>query len=255
MLPEEGSSDARFVERVRSTPFIFVGRIVKRGAATMDIEPGDRTAVVVVVDTVLRAPAVLGRLERKRITVLLAAGKPARPGLRALFYATSWLYGDGIAVVEVAREAAPRDAATALARVARAELAIEDARLAERLRHADLVILGSVLETAPIGRELRGPRSEHDPVWWRAELVVDAVEKGRLKQPQLSVFFPSSLDEYWLDVPKLQPSQRGVFLLHRGGEGKRNRFPPPGLAMLDPLDSHPPTQHERIRALLKLIAA
>lgn len=247
-------ADARFVERVRSAPFIFAGRIVKRGASTMAmVEPNDQVAVVAV-DSVFRAPPVLGRLEKTRVTVQLAPGRTASAGDRILFYATSWMYGDGLAVVEVAREALPKDLAATRARVARAELAIEDEKLAARLRAAATVVSGAVLATRPLEESIRGHRSEHEPVWWLADVAVDHYEKGRGGEPRITVVFPSSVDEYWLDVPKLEAGDRGVFLLHQRAQGKKDRFPPPGPALLDPLDFHALTQLERIRALLKLNA-
>lgn len=248
-------SDQRFSARVASAPFIFSGRIVKTGAATVAmLEPTAQVAIVAV-DAVFRAPAVLGRLEGQRLTVRLAGAKPARLGDRALFYATSWLYADGIAVVEVGREGVPKDSGKMLARVARAELAIEDDRLAARLGIAELVVVGMVAGIASSDVDQEGPRSEHDPVWWRADLAVERVVKGRWREALVAAFFPSSIDEYWLDVPKPQVRQRGVFLLHRRTEGKRGRFRPPGLTLLDQLDLQPLSHLERVGALVKLTTA
>ena len=245
-------ADARFAEQVRAAPFIFTGQIVKaRASGIAALAPDERIAVVRVA-TVLRAPPVLGALGGKLITIQLAEGRPMKVGAKALFYAASWLYGEGIAVVEVARESVPRDAKAMLAAVAQAELRIEDGKLRARLELAELVLTGMVVETDAVEPEDVSPRSEHDPMWWRAEIAIDQTEKGALDEARHSAYFPSSLDVYWLEVPKLQPGQRGTFILHRHAEGKKALMPPPGLALLHPLDFQLPAEVNRVRALLKL---
>ena len=186
------------------------------------------------------------------LTVRFAEGKPSKAGARALFYAGSWLYAEGIAVVERSRSAAPKDDKEMLARVAAAELRLHDDELLNRLRLATLVLSGLVEETEVYERTEGGRRSEHDPVWWRARVVVEHADKGKLREPRLAIYFPSSLDEYWIDVPKLHPGQRGTFILHRTATGKSARFAPPGPAILDALDYQPQVQTERVRSLLKL---
>lgn len=255
MATASSRPDNRFAELVRSAPFIFSAQIVKPGASTVaTLAPTERLAVVKV-NTVFRAPPLLGPLEGKQLTIQLASGKPMKAGSRALFYAMSWLYGDGIAVVEVARSDVPKDATDVLARVAQVELRLEDDKLAMRLKRAALVISGMVAGTSPVEPEGRGPRSEHDPIWWQAEIAVDRTEKGKSRGTRVEVYFPASLDEYWIDVPKLEPRQRGVFILHQETEGRRARLQPPGPALLDALDFQPAAHLERVRALLKLASA
>lgn len=247
--------EARFAEQVQSAPFIFVGRVVESGASTVrEIAPQAGLAVVLV-EEVYRAPVTLGDLKGKPLTIMLDGKKSADKGARALFYATSWMYSDGIAVVEVGRSAVPRDAGAMLERVVRAEVRGEDQKLLARLASAELVVTGRVERISPIEEARTSLTSEHDPVWWRADLVIDRAEKGRLKEPRLTIAFPASLDEYWIDVPKLQAGQRGLFLLHGVAgvaEGKRARMRPPAPALLDALDFQPMVQCDRVRALLKL---
>lgn len=248
------TSEARFAEQVQSAPFIFVGRIVQPGASTVrEIAPQPGLAVVLVED-VYRAPVSLGALKGTRLTIMLDRKRPTEKGTRTLFYATSWMYSDGIAVVEVARASVPADAKVMLERVVRAELLGEDEKLADRLRRADLVVTGLVESVSPIEAQRTSLTSEHDPVWWRSDLLIDRANKGQLKEPRLAIAFPASLDEYWIDVPKLQAGQRGLFILHRQSDSKRARLRPPLPAVLDPLDVQPMTQAERVRALLKLAA-
>lgn len=252
MLLDPSTADRRFIERVRSAPFIFTGRVLK-ARPTLSQLASVEGLVVVQVQTVFRAPPVFRTLAGARVTVRLATSKRVRTGDRLLFYATSWLYGDSVAVAEIAREPAPRDPEGLLARVARAELRIADELLTARLRAAVLVLTGMVESIGPSERVASGaPHSEHDPLWWRADIELDRIEKGALREARARAFFASSLDGYWLELPKLQPGQRGVFLLHRATTRKETQFAAPGPALVDPLDFQPITHIERVRALLKL---
>lgn len=247
-------SDARLVEQVRTAPFIFTGRVMQPGGSTVrEIAPAPGLAVLRL-EEVFRAPATLGDLKGTRLTIQLAGTRPLEKGASALFYATSWMYSDGLAVVELGREVVPRDPTALHERVARAEVQAEDGKLVARLQRAELVVSGMVERVSLLESQRTSFTTEHDPQWWQAELLLDRVEKGQVKEPRVTIVFPASLDEYWIDVPKLQEGQRGVFLLHRDAEGKRSRMRPPTLAILDPLDVHPMVQGERVRALLKLAA-
>lgn len=237
---------------VAGAQFIFTGRVVKPVGSTVSALAGRADVGVVKIEAVFRGPATLGPLKGKLLTVRFAEGKPSKVGTRALFYAGSWIYAEGVAVVERSRSAPPKDDKEMLARVAAAELRLHDDKLLSRLRLATIVLSGLVEETEVYERTEGGRRSEHDPVWWRAWVVVEHADKGRLREPRLAIYFPSSLDEYWIDVPKLHPGQRGTFILHRTATGKSARFAPPGLAILDALDYQPQVQTERVRSLLKL---
>ena len=252
MATANTQADARFAELVRTAPFIFTAQVVQLGATSVaGLAPNERLAVVKV-DSVFRAPPVLESLKNKRVTIQLGGQKSLKAGEKALFYATSWLYGDGVAVVEVARERVPSDLKSLAARVAQVELRFEDEKLNERLHRAEIVITGLVEKVGPIDQDVGSRRSEHDPLWWRAEIAIDHVEKGKAQDMRVTAYFPSSLDEYWLETPKLHADQRGTFILHREAEGKRARMQPPGPALLDPLDFQPLAQTERVRAMLKL---
>jgi hypothetical protein len=248
-------SDAQFIERVRSAPYVFSATVVKTGASTVSALPAADNLALLKVDSVARAPAVVGELKGRRLTLRQASA--LKVGDKAVFYAAGWLYGDGLALVETAREALPKTERDWVERIARAELWLADERMASRLRDAETVLAGTVEHCEPAQGskdEPYSPRSEHDPLWWRARIAVNQVAKGRSREPVVEAFFPSSLDEYWLDVPKLQPGQRGVFLLHRRAAGRKETMQPPGPALTDALDFQLPTQAERLRSLLKLIS-
>jgi hypothetical protein len=252
---------ARFQEldpldaQVRMAPFIFTGRILKAEGSTVAQVAAQAGVGVVKVDAVLRSPAVLGRLEGRSITLRFADGKATKPGTRAMFFASSWVYADGLAVAEVGRSALPKDVRLMRALITAAELRVIDEPLLQRLRLALLVVTGRVESTRQPMVDESHARSEHDPLWQIAEIAVEHAEKGALREARLTVAFPSSLDEYWLDVAKLVPGLRGTFILHQELDKKRVRFRAPAPALMHALDFQPTNQIERVRLLLKLLAA
>src|ERR1039457_659304 len=133
---------ARFQEldpldaQVRMAPFIFTGRILKAEGSTVAQVAAQAGVGVVKVDAVLRSPAVLGRLEGRSITLRFADGKATKPGTRAMFFASSWVYADGLAVAEVGRSALPKDVRLMRALITAAELRVIDEPLLQRLRLA-----------------------------------------------------------------------------------------------------------------------
>lgn len=240
---------------VRDAPFIFDGTIEKLNAATMPAIASEATAIVKV-NEVLRAPVAVGNLKGKKITLQLASAKGTKVGQRATFYATSWMYGDSLALAEVSREV-PGRSKSAIAdmreRVADAELEIENLALQRRLEAAQYVVTGRVTDIGPVQTEApRGPISEHVPDWWWADILVEHAEKGPLRSPTIRVLYPNSRDELWIDAPKFHVGQHGIWLLRKD---QKEKGPPQmrvaGLTALHPLDFQQPTNLNRIRALAK----
>jgi hypothetical protein len=240
---------------------VFSGTVQRENDATMTAVPADAGTVVVRVDRVLKAPPVLTGLVGKEITLLPAAGSSVTAGQRSVFFTRGWLYGDSLAVIEVGRLQQADDQATGrldaeMDEVSRlideADRRAADDRLMERLRQADMVVTGRVLETHPLQREQPGPVSEHDPEWWEATLEVNSADKGQLPfDRRLNVFFPDSTDEFWIDSPKLAPGMEATFVLQRDQAEKG--FPVhriAGLTALDPLDVQPVEALPRVRDLL-----
>jgi hypothetical protein len=110
---------------------------------------------------------------------------------------------------------------------------------------AEAVVIGNVVAVRPPrGRELP-PASEHDPQWRIAHVVVDHVEKGRMKEGQeVEVAFPSSRDVMWFSAPKPKEGDRAILLLHRR---KLDELDVEALAIVEPPDMQPVDRLERIR--------
>src|SRR3979411_1920389 len=198
--------------------FGFRGTVRRENAATMASVPPEAGTAVVLVDEVVKAPQALSGIAGREIPVLRAAGSSMKAGQSAVFFTSSWLYGESLAVVEVGRLdlAAQVDEVRAL--VDEVESGRADERFLDRLSVAELVVAGPVRETRPRQPARPGPVSEHDPEWWEAVLDVDSVEKGQPPAGALTVLFSPSTDEFWIDSPKLVPGLQGVFVLQRDQE-------------------------------------
>jgi hypothetical protein len=234
-------------------PFILGGFIERRFAATLPlVRPNERT-VIVGVEHVYQAPPAVGDLLGRSVTLLERARQQPSSSdeSRMIFFAESWLYGETLALIEINRRE-PMAAEEGRRQVAEAHARDADRRLALRVEGADAVVVGAVRRTAsrPEGEML--PTSEHDPLWWEAEIDVQELEKGEMSRDRTVISFPSSDDDFWLASPKFKPGDKGVFLLRRdqqerGAPAHRVR----GLTALDPLDFQPIDRLEAIRSVLR----
>jgi hypothetical protein len=235
----------------RQSQLVFLGTIQRVGAATeANIPVDDRTAIVRV-DRVLRSVKQFQALQGREVTVQLRRESPAEVGETAVFFTQSWLYGKSIAVVEVGRGEASQEKALS-SQMEEAKVKVEDEKLGNRIATAELVVLGTVTRVQPAPEEKGNrPITEHDPDWWEATVAVKSVEKGQLP-PELKVRFAHSMDEMWIDSPKLRKGETAVFLLRQDQQEKgMPALRRPGWTALDPLDVQPPARIAQLRALLQ----
>jgi hypothetical protein len=235
---------------IRNAQFVIAGQLVKLGATTMSLTPVPPNAGIFKIDEILRGPQILSGFADKEITVLFKESSAVRAGAPAVVFATSWLYGESLAVIEVAsmeRSDVTRNEIDA------AYGRLDDERLAERITRAELVVAGRVAktETAPEEIRRRLPITEHDPLWWIAEIEVTEVLKGPRGSKRVSIFFPSSEDVFWHDSPKFKVGDKGIWLLQRDQQERGwPRMRVAGLTGLHPLDFQPPERRELVRRLI-----
>lgn len=228
--------------------FIFVGTVVRVGAATLrEVTPDARTAIVRV-DEVLRAPPVSTNYAGREITMQFAAAPPASDE-RPVFFTAAWMFGEGVAVRETGRLP---DTAALRTELAQALASVPSAQVQSRLGGAELVLVGRVTATRPASEKVRAAApGEHDPDWQEAEIQVQTVEKGkgRVSGKTFVVLYPASSDIVWQQSPKFRVDQQGVWILREERAKGRPTF---GYYMaLDPLDFQPPDQLDLIRRFLK----
>lgn len=236
-------------ELVRDSHFVVAGSVERLGTTTIPIDPAVQNVGVFRIDEILSGPPVLNGFAGRDITVVFRDLDHVHQGDRAVLFATSWLYGQSLAVVEVGmmdegEQARMRD------EIGQAEQRLSDERLRERLARADLVIAGRVTEIAPLEGEGRVVFTEHDPEWWKAEVDVETVAKGHA-EGRVTVLFPRSVDIAWSQSPKFEPGQAGVWILQRDQtERGAPRLRRPGVTALDPLDFRPLEELPRLRELM-----
>jgi hypothetical protein len=264
-------TDVPLERAIRESHIIFSGAVERLNASNVGLlSPRADTAVVRVQEN-LYAPASILLPAGTRVTVLLANQGNIKSGDEAVFFTDGWLYGENLAV----REVAPRISLVELKRTQtdtnrlRAQIEdihqkMADEKLQARISSAPLIITGEVIETRPLvpAAAITGattgiaqppldrdatPRSEHDPDWWEARVQIKSVEKGKSADPVVSIIFPNSGDELWLLAPKFHRGDKGIWLLH---VSDAKDLPPNYYVALDPLDFHPATQLDHIRRLI-----
>jgi hypothetical protein len=233
------------VQRAAETAgLVFVGTVDRANASAVAAAPADEHTAIVRIERIVRAPQVLGLVPGKTLTLRSSNGPP-REGERALFVADPWLYAESVAVLERAR--IPLNGGTVEEAKAMDEdlSAIELAPLRARVREADVVVVGSVAKLGPLERK-QHPDSEHDPMWWQAEITVETPLKGRAPAKTVKLVFPTSTDVVWYGWPRPTPNQSAVFLLHKSDHPEaKGAFCAP-----HPLDIQPAGRAEHVRELV-----
>ena len=117
-----------------------------------------------------------------------------------------------MAVIEVGN-APGLDSQRVAEQVKRARQKMADENLQQELATAEAVIVGKVVSVR--AAEIPHLRTEHDPDWYEARVLVASVLKGKLPEREVTVLFAQSEDPMWYDSPKFREGQQGIWLLHR----------------------------------------
>lgn len=251
-------------ELAAKAEFIFKGTLQKANAVTMAAVPVTDKTVVVRVDEILRGPEALRDFAGKEVTVQLIKPTEMKAGDQATFFTNAWLYGEGLAVVEVGRpvnaERATRQASTAQnEEVAKAIGELGDKDLKKRVASSDLIVVGKVVSLKPsevMAAATQATRlSEHDPQFLEASIQVEKAEKGTVSGNTVEVVFPSSMDVMWHKAPKLKVGQEGAFILHTGEAQKVLGVAglPKVYSLLEPTDFQPKDRQEQLRKVIQSV--
>jgi hypothetical protein len=236
--------------------FVFVGKVVKPKAATMEGLAADNTAIVLV-ERVISAPDIFTAMVGHRITARFKKASDIKKGASLTFFTNGWIFGESVAVDVVGTaEETGTDATASLVRSA--SVSSKDSVLRERFESAEWVVAGRV---AKVDKSDKGPTyiTEHDPNWHESTIDVDEVVKGKKSVKQLKMLFPKSDDVRWHKIGKCAPGQQGVWLLQPGRQQETKGISakvmaavpagPDVLTALHPGDYLPLHELERVRAL------
>lgn len=199
-------------ELAGAADYVFRGTVVRPGAANLSIvEPGERTAIVRV-DEVLQAGAQVDDFTGREVTVLLSRPGALRAGDSQVFFGAVGLAGESLGIVELGR-AAGGDRFKA--RLARLQQQLFEESVVAKIEAADLAVQGRILSTRAAQRASKqGLLSEHDPLWWEAQLEVKAVLQGTTVQATVPFWFPTGNDAMWVTAPRAVTGSEGTWLLH-----------------------------------------
>jgi hypothetical protein len=235
-------------EDLRQSELVFMGRVSQVGASTMPEVPSSGETVVVGVEEVFQSPDVLRLLAGRSITLVTRNATSLAAGQRLLFLTKVWLYGQSLAVIEVARESGDTDSESLARHVSSEAEAARDAALAARIAAAELVIAGRVVRTTFVDPLDPATISEHSPMWAEAAISVTSVERGSTPGGDVIVAYPESRDVMWYRSAKFNAGDEGIWILHRTRLEGMDRD---GLTALDPLDFHPMSALDRIRRIVR----
>jgi hypothetical protein len=211
------SYDNPLISWVRASPVIFRGTVTALHAVTPGLPIDDTSRTVIAhVDKVIHVNGG-SELEGQDVTVDLVSAPTMAVGYVGYFFTYGQLYGQTLAVGEVAH-VDPGVFANLEADVPGIVGMLAEAQIYRRMMSSQSVVVGTVtaIETLP----LHGGMSEHDPLWAIATLSVDCALRGPLRTSTTFVF-PTNDDIAWSDRPKITLGQQGVFFLQPA-------FLPPG---------------------------
>tara|TARA_R110000868_G_scaffold4211_1_gene26365 strand:- start:8739 stop:9416 length:678 start_codon:yes stop_codon:yes gene_type:complete len=190
--------------------FIFRGTVEQVQAANLPEIKDVSNTIVVKVDEVVYAPPGFTDWTGKLITV--AAKKPTefKPQSQRLFYTNGWLYGQSLAVVEVG-DGNFKDRSNE--EVLMGVQHHQDNDVQERLKRADLVVVGQIIA---IKKDIEVQRiSEHNPLWATVTVKVDNYLKGSGDAENVQFSHPTSRDVMWADAPRFDEGVKGIWILHQ----------------------------------------
>jgi hypothetical protein len=223
----------RLAELVGRSPIVFRGKLAELGAAGLAVIRDTSATARVSIDHVFRAPDVLTLDRQKEVTVLLLDPTSVRAGDAFVFFATGWMYGDGIAVREVAHlQLDPAEDAAFEKVLARIEGELADADLEARVARAQLVLVARVEEVAkeklaepPAGAERVLPPGAVDTAWLPIRLVPEDVMKGKPGK-RLTAAIRVEEDPPWRPTPAIAPGKSLILLLRSTDGGDVGWFAP-----------------------------
>ena len=251
----------------KQSSIIFSGTVSQLGAVSFVGVPQSPQTIVVRVDSVLKKPPAVSLKKGDNITVEVKDPSAFQQGAQATFYAEGWIFGSGVAVKELGHDFNPgggtpaEKARTGEAALGQMQKQISDQDLQNRMASSDLVVIGRITDvhrwTIPKSAAARCPISEHSADWHEAVLQIKTILKGtKPKGGKMAVRFPLSRDVAWINSPKFQKQQQGIFFLKRdqvSGDptatlGSKQVY---AYTCLKPGDWLPLSDEARVRSLLK----
>jgi hypothetical protein len=240
---------------------VFSGTVSQLAATSFADVPKSAQTIVVHVDSVEKKPAAVSLKKGDSVTVEAKDASVFQEGMQATFFTDGWIFGSGVAVRELGHVIGPASVTAPMASAGHGQDQMSDQELRDRMNASDFVVVGRVTDVRKwnVPKPKSGAPSrvtEHDPDWHEAVVEVQSVLKGgKVKGNKVVVRFPNRNDVAWVNSPKFEKNQRGIFCLNRdqasgasttmGGQ-QANVY-----TCLGHGDALPISEEARVRALLK----
>jgi hypothetical protein len=256
-VAQTGQGQLDSTQLSQQSTFVFKGTVQKIKASTMSQVPASDTTAIVSVDSVQRCTTNLCGLAKSSVTVALSAPESVKEGEQATFFTQGWLLGAGVAVKELKHVTPPLADAEVTSILAEGSRTLTNQALRNQLSAASCVVSGQVEAVTPL-KNLSPRPTEHDPKWQDAKIKVVTIEKkGCLSNgaTTVDVVFPASKDIVWVNSPRFQEGQQGVWILNPIPGGRFKTFAAPSANTYTSLrndDFKGLDKLETIRSILKV---
>jgi len=259
-LPQATNNPAALAKQSSIT---FVGTVSQLAATSLAAVPKSSQTIVVRVDSVLKKPVAVSLKKGDTVTVEVKDPAAFQEGTQATFYTEGWIFGSGIAVKELGHAAPPTGGTPGAAETSEKPVVqdpsqITDQDLQRLLSSCDFVVIGRVTDVhqwvIPKSAAPRYRTSEHSANWQEAVLQVQSVLKGpKVKKNKIVLRFPLSRDVAWVNAPKFENGQQGIFILRKDelSGASVGGYKADVYTCLNPGDWLPMIEEARVRSLLK----
>jgi hypothetical protein len=262
-LPQATSNPSALLKQ---SSIVFSGTVSQLGASSFSGVPPSSQTIVVRIDSILKKPPAVSLKKGDNVTVEVKDPSSFQEGARATFYTDGWIFGSGVAVKELGhdlllQEPAPSAPVAAEMALGQAQQQLSDQDLQARAASADFIVIGRVTDvhrwSIPKSAAARYPTSEHSADWHEAVLQIQSTLKGpKVKKNKMVVRFPLSRDVAWVNSPKFEKQQQGIFFLKKDQvsgdpKAKLGGYQVDVYTCLKPGDWLPLSDEARVRSLLK----
>lgn len=233
---------------VAAAGFICRGSVMAHETRNTPAIPATAGEMVAVrIEEVLRSTAAMRSLAGREAHLITKHASALRQMRDAVLFTQCISLGEELLLRELGHVEATGQVAR---QVAEAIHETDERPLRDRVASAVLIVGGEVVDSRPLARSFP-PRSEHDPLWSIARVVVTDVLKGHKPHGEVEVLYAESDDIAWFRSPKLHAGVNGILLLFHLNEAEVPKEVPRSVYQAtDPLDFQPYNRRGEIERLL-----
>jgi hypothetical protein len=233
---------------IANSDYIFKGTINDNQEVTLPIQVDNAIVKSVNVLDVIASGKGHENFEGRNVQVVFNPKDKYEIGKSYVFYTKTWLFGETLTVVANS-VASDFDVNKIEQEVTKYQQAQQDQKIQERLKEAELVIIGEVEKIGDFNQnQNRRKLSEHIPLWKESTIQIVETLKGTNTSKNIRVLYAASQDVHWYHTPKLVVGQRRIYILNRKQEFQETAG---NFVLSAANESYPISQESNIKQLLK----